>query len=505
ARVNLASVLWSQGALDAARARAEEAVAEIPALAEAWVILGAIQLDSGLPLEAVEAYAQASRLKPDLVAARAGHAAALLAAGDAAAACNVAQAALAQDPTNAHAAGTLGIALATLGETEAAIVVYDHAVQVDPCNARARLNRGNAKLDLDLIDAAEADMRAAITLDSALKEAHASLGFLLTLQGYLPEAIAACEAALALDAEFAVAHWNLGVAALLEGDFQRGFAEYEWRKRHPVFGRDFIRGTQPEWTGEPLEGRHLLVRAEQGFGDTIMLARFLPLLARQAARVTLHCPRTVMPLLGNLGIGLVPLDEPPPQHDLMVDQMSLPLRLGITEATIPDRINYLTADPTRVARWQAMLPSRLARRVGLVWAGNPAHNNDRRRSLPNGALAPLLGLTDIHFVSLQVGARAGEYPITDISPLLVDYAETAAVIANLDAVVTVDTSVAHLAGAMGIPCHVLLSFATDWRWQLRRPDSPWYASITLHRQADAGDWSGPIGSVMAALSRAESG
>lgn len=501
ARVNLANALWSQGALGAAQAEAEAAIAGMPLLAEAWVILGAIRLDSGVPLQAVAAYAEAARLKPKLVAAQAGHAAALLAAGNAAAARDAASAALEQDPANTHAAGTLGAAFAALGEPEAAIVLYNRAIQANPRDARARLNRGNARLDLDQIEPAEADIRAALSLDPALKEAHASLGFLLSLKNDLPSAIAACEAALVHDADFAVAHWNLGVAALLDGNFQRGFAEYEWRKRHPVFGRAFTRGPAPDWTGEELAGRHLLVRAEQGFGDTIMLARFLPVLASRAARVTLHCPRGLMPLLKSLGVELAPLDMPPPPHDFAVDQMSLPLRLGMTEAAIPKSEGYLTADRVRVRRWRAMLPSCPAgvRRIGLVWAGNPGHHNDRRRSLPARALAPLLALENLHFISLQVGPRAGEYPIIDISPLLADYAETAAVIANLDAVVAVDTSVAHLAGAMGVPCHLLLSFATDWRWQLQRQDSPWYASMSLHRQLHPGDWSDPVNAATAAM------
>jgi tetratricopeptide (TPR) repeat protein len=388
ARVNLANALWSQGELDAAMDEAEAAVAALPALAEAWIILGAVRLDRGMARQASPAYAEACRLKPHAVAAQAGLAAARLASGEWEAAVDAAGAALALDPVNAHAGATLGTALAALGKPEAAVSVYDRMLAANPDSAPMRLNRGNAWLDLDRIDEAEADIRAAIALDPRLKEAHASLGFLLTVRGEARQAQAACEAALALDADFAVAHWNRGVAALLDGDFARGFAEYEWRKRHPVFGRAFTRGNAPEWTGESLADKHLLVRAEQGLGDAIMLARFLPGLAAQAGQLTLHCAPGLIPLLSQLDIQLSPLDAPPPVHDVAVDQMSLPHLLDLSPMTIPSPQGYLQADPARVRRWRSLLPRPVPglRRVGLVWAGNPLHHNDRRRSLPQGAL-----------------------------------------------------------------------------------------------------------------------
>ena len=501
ARVNLANALWSQGAMEAARREAEAAIAAMPALAEAWITLGAIEYDSGAVPRAVHAYGEACRLKPHAVAAQAGLAAALLAGGEAEAALEPALAALALDPVNAHAMATLGAALNALGRPEAAIAAYDKGLAADPGNARMRLNRGNALLDLDRIDEAEAEIRAAIALAPGLKEAHASIGFLLTIRADGAGAKSACRAALAIDPDFAVAHWNLGVAALLEGDFTEGFAEYEWRKRHPVFGRAFTRGSAPEWTGEALTGRHLLVRAEQGLGDTIMLARFLPALEARAGRVTLQCPPCLAPLLRQLGIEIIVAEAPPPAHDLAVDQMSLPYLLGLTRDTIPNAEGYLAAEPARLARWEAILPRRQPgqKRVGLVWAGNPLHHNDRRRSLPPGALKPLLARQDISFVSLQMGARTGEYPVVDIAPLLTDFGETAAVVASLDAVVTVDSSVAHLTGALGVPCHILLPAVMDWRWQFDCAESPWYASVVLHRQRVLGDWSGPIHEIMAAI------
>jgi hypothetical protein len=302
---------------------------------------------------------------------------------------------------------------------------------------------------------------------------------------------------VALDPDFAAGQWNRGVALLLNGDFPDGFAAYEWRKRHPIFRQHFTQMPGTLWAGESLAGKDLLVRAEQGFGDTIMLARFLPRLAAEASRLTLCCPPCLFPLFRPLQIECRALDAPPSSPDFSVDQMSLPHILQITESNIPSAAGYLAAEPDRCAAVRPALSA--GRKIGLVWAGNPGHDNDRHRSLPPGALTPLLGLPDCTFISLQLGARQHEYPIHDAAALIHDYGDTAAILSQLDAVVTVDTSVAHLAGALAIPCHVLLSAACDWRWRLGRNDTPWYTSLTLHRQHHLDDWCPPIASVTAAL------
>ena len=232
----------------------------------------------------------------------------------------------------------------------------------------------------------------------------------------------------------------------------------------------------PAWEAEALAGRTILVQAEQGLGDTIQLARYLPLLAARGARVLLACDKRLIPLLGTIPelAGIVAKDAPLPPYDLWIDQMSLPLRLGTRPDTIPAPLGYLRAEPDRVARWSARLGA--GRKVGLVWAGNPLHSNDHRRSLPTDSLAALLAVDHVRFVNLQVGPRASEATtlagVADLSAGLVDYAETAALVAALDLVVTVDTSVAHLAGALGRPVWVLLPYAPDWRWLLGRDDSP---------------------------------
>jgi tetratricopeptide (TPR) repeat protein len=497
ARINLANALWSLGDDAAAAQQADLACAADPGAAEAWIITGAIRLDRGDAAGATAAYRQAVRLRPSLYTAQAGLAAALLAEGQNEAAAQAAAQALALAPDHTHALFTLATARLAMHQPEAALESLDRLIALAQDHARARHNRANALIDLGRLAEAKAELHASIALDPKLKEAWATLGYLLTIQADLPAAIAACDQAIALDLDFAAGQWNRGIALLLNGDFSGGFAAYEWRKRHPIFRHHFTQMPGTLWTGESLAGKHLLVRAEQGFGDTIMLARFLPQLAAQAARLTLCCPPCLFPLFRHMQIECYALNAPPPSPDFSVDQMSLPHILHITETTIPSAAGYLATDPDRCAALGRTLPP--GRKIGLVWAGNPGHDNDRHRSLPPGALTPLLDLADCTFVSLQLGARRHEYPIHHAATLIRDYGDTAAILSQLDAVVTVDTSIAHLAGAMGIPCHVLLSAACDWRWRLGRNDTLWYTSLTLHRQHHLDDWFKPLASVTTAL------
>jgi tetratricopeptide (TPR) repeat protein len=354
--------------------------------------------------------------------------------------------------------------------------------------------------DLDDGTAAEAHMRQAIALQPNLAEAHASLGFLLTGRGDLAAAVSACQSAIDLQPDFAVAHWNQGIAYLLAGQMAEGWAQYEWRKRRFPAAFD-APPAGPEWDGSPLAGRTLLVLAEQGFGDTIQLCRYLPPLVAEGAQVVLECAPKLMGLLRCLpGVTLTPPRAARPPYDVWADQMSLPRLFGTTLETIPSAHPYLHADAGRSAAWAKRLPAGL--RIGLVWAGNPAHSNDRRRSIPVAALGPLFAAASGVFVSLQVGpsaAIAPQFGLADNAAALPDFGETAALIAGLDLVITVDTAVAHLAGALGVPSWVMLPHAPDWRWLLHRDDSPWYPSLRLFRQDRPGDWPGVIARVAKAL------
>ena len=437
----------------------------------------------------------AATAHPAASSAHAGLASALLRLDEPARALAAANAALALAPDLASAWFAAGTALSALGRAEEAAGALRRATGLAPGDALARLNLGNARLDLDHVDAAEADIRAALALDPTLAEAHASLGFLLTGAGRLDDAIAACDEAIRLRPGFARAHWNRSFAHLLAGDYARGWADYEWRRRDPAFAADFPPLAGPEWQGETLAGRHLLVHARQGLGDTIQLCRYLPLLAGRGARVTLACARPLHRLLRELPVAIVDRAGAMPAHDLWVDQMSLPRLFATTPETIPAAAGYLRRVATR--------PHGPVLRVGLVGSGNPSHSNDRRRSIPTATLAPLADVPGIAWTSLQVGPRAAEQAamlgVAHGSAQPGDFADTAERISQLDLVIAVDTSTAHLAGAMGVPVWILLPAAADWRWIAGRRDSPWYASARLFRQGVAGDWTGVVTQVATAL------
>jgi tetratricopeptide (TPR) repeat protein len=462
-------------------------LADTPDDPSAVYLYGLLQLGTGQTAAAVANLDHAASLRPRHLATHLGLGRALLAEGQSAHALAAADVVLEQEPSNAAALFLRGTALSALGRSAEAVATLRKAIATDPTNAAAFLNLGNALADLDRLEAAETAIRCAIALDPTLVEAHASLGFVLTSRGDLPAAVAACEAALVLQPDLVQAHWNLATAALLAGDFARGFTEYEWRKRHDRFRLDFIDLPGPTWTGDDQAGRTILVHAEQGFGDTIQFARYLPRLAARGAHVILACDPRLVSLLGTLpDVTVVSVEEALPPYDVWIDQMSLPRVFATSPATIPGSGGYLSADPVREATWWAALP--VGRKVGITWAGNPAHSNDARRSLPPESLAALLAAPGIHFIPLQFGPRTHEAGLPDLPAGLVDYADTAALIANLDLVVTVDTSVAHLAGALGVPCWLMLPFAPDWRWQLGCDDTVWYSSLRLFRQPSPGAW-----------------
>jgi tetratricopeptide (TPR) repeat protein len=512
-----ARALYLLGLAELASERPSEAVGLLrravilePGRLVVWTNLSRSLLASGEFAGAVAAAAQACMLAPDDAAAAGAHALALIAAERPAEALPVAEHALRIAPTFPPALLARGTALADLGRHDQAEVALLQAVTVWPKHAEAHLALGNTLADLDRLDEAEAAIATALSHAPRLAEAETSLGYVLTRQGRLADAIAACERALAIRPGFVQAHWNLGIACLLAGDWPRGWALYESRKRHPRYAADFHTLPGPVLTpealaGGDLAGRTILVFAEQGLGDTIQFARYLPLLAARGARVLLACAPTLIPLLGRIqGVVAVPRTGRLPAYDLWIDQMSLPGLFDTRPDSVPSPGGYLPADPPRIAAWNALLPQAGldGRRIGLVWAGNPQHNNDHRRSLPPAALAALLDARGPGWVSLQLGPRRGEARIADAAPYLTDYAETAAAIANLDLLITVDTSVAHVAGALGVPCWVMLPHAPDWRWLPSRPDTtPWYDSLRLFRQTVPGDWHGVVARVIAALRR----
>lgn len=380
-----------------------------------------------------------------------------------------------------------GSALSALGRTAEAQAALATAVTLRPAHAPSWLNLANTCVDLDELAAGEALCRQAIAIDPALAEAHTSLAFIFTRQGRIAEAVGACDRALALLPGLAQAGWNRAIALLLGGDLPAGFAAYECRKTHPRFRRDFPPLPGPQWDGADPAGSTILVRAEQGAGDTIQFARYLRVLEELGAKPVLLCAPALRPLIRGAVSGALPA------YDAWVDQISLPHLLGTSLHTVPAAGAYLQADPARIRAWHRRLPPGL--RIGLAFAGNPAHGGDRHRSIPPGLLRPLLDLPGVTWINLQHGPAARLLALPDLTAALPDFGETAALVMALDLVVTVDSAVAHLSGALGRPTWIMLPHAPDWRWMLGRTNSPWYAAARLYRQHAPGDWPGVVARV----------
>jgi len=418
--------------------------------------------------------------------------------------------AIALDPHNAKAHSNLGNALRACGRFAEAEEACRCALAIEPDSATARNNLGIALTDLGRLAEAVQSFRWAAALKPDFAEAQFNLGKALQSLGRRDDALAQFRRASSLRPDYADAHLAEAFLLLAKGDFAHGLDKLEWRRRLKekaprAFG-------QPLWRGEPLDGRTILLHAEQGFGDTLMLLRYAPLVAARGGRVLIEVPRATERLAARLAGGpfaIVRTGEPLPAFDVHCPLMSLPLAFGTTLDTIPAAIPYVTVAPDALMRWRNRLATSAGMKVGITWAGNPAHKNDRMRSIPLERLAPLFGIAGVSWHSLQVGERAGDLarlpadpartPVVDLGPELGDFAETAAAVASLDLVISVDTAVAHLAGALGRPVWIMLPSDPDWRWLLGRGDSPWYPSARLVRQEAPGDWDGVVAKVHSAL------
>jgi tetratricopeptide (TPR) repeat protein/glycosyltransferase involved in cell wall biosynthesis len=417
------------------------------------------------------------------------------------------QEAIAHNPLDFRAHNNLAV---TLRQQQGAdpLTHYRRAIAIHPRFADAHYNLGNALREDGNFDGAVYHYQQALAIQADNPDVWNNLGNTLKELGQLDQAVAAYERAIALAPDHASAHHNLGYSLLLLGNLRRGFAEYEWRWKVPGFKppRPF---EQPWWDGTPLHGKRILLYDEQGFGDAIQFSRYIPLVAQQGGQVILECREPLVALLERLpGVQqAIARGADLPDFDVHAPLMSLPHLLGTTLETIPAQIPYLTPPETSVE-----LPATPGkRRVGIVWAGSPTHRNDRHRSCPFARFAGLMQEPDIQFYSLQLGARRTDLQalvdsalVVDLGDRLTDFAATAGAIAQLDLVITVDTSVAHLAGALGIPVWVLLPAAPDWRWMSDRPDSPWYPTMRLFRQPLPGDWDSVFEQIRAAFNQGRS-
>jgi hypothetical protein len=415
---------------------------------------------------------------------------------------------LSRAPRHLQARINRGNALAALGQNERALADYDLALAAAPGHPLAHYNRGNTLRALGREREAIADYDRALAAVPDHVNAWLNRGMALAGLNRHADALASYDKALSLDAGNADAHFNAALSLLTLGDYRRGFAEYEWRwKRTGMGGARSLR--QPLWLGaSALSGKTVLLHAEQGLGDTVQFARYAPQLSRAGASVVLEVQPELKPLLAGIeGVDAVlARGEPLPPFDLHCPLASLPLACKTEIAGVPADIPYLRAPEDRVARWRPRLEALEPPRVALAWSGRASHANDRNRSIALSQLAPLLDLPGLRFVGVQRELRAGEAEalagddrILHLGDELSDFADTAAVLALVDLVVCVDTSVAHVAGALGRPTVVLLPFQPDWRWLADGERSPWYPAVRLYRQRAIGDWAGVIARLRADL------
>jgi Tfp pilus assembly protein PilF len=393
------------------------------------------------------------------------------------------------------------------GRTAEAIDCFRRAIRFKPELAEANYNLGNVLRDQGDLEGAEAAFRAAIAARPDYVEAVHNLANVLKSLNRVEAAIMQYRHAIALKPDLGEAHYNMGLVLMLIGAMEEGLEKYEWRWEvdgFPTPRRDF---GKPRWTGEAIADKTLLIHAEQGLGDAIQFARYLPLIAGRARRIVLESRKPLMRLMETLpGVDqVVEVGHPLPPFDVQAPLLSLPYILKTRLHSIPGTVPYLRADPSAVAAWQARRDARFT--VGLIWAGNRKPDPSRTTGL--AALKPILDVPGIRFVGLQKELEPGdEALIAGLDGRLdwwggafADFTDTAAAMDAIDLVISIDTGPAHLAGALGRPTWVFIPFAADWRWLMAQPDSPWYPTMTLYRQEVRGDWTAEIARVAADLRR----
>jgi Flp pilus assembly protein TadD len=440
--------------------------------------------------------AAAAAPPPETTEQKLQHALTLHARGDVDRALPLYQDVLAEEPDNPTARHYLGVIHYQRGNLSAALPLLERAVAAKPADAEFHNNLGLAMAAADRTDEAIAEYRATLALNPSHAVAWNNLGLALQAKNEVRDGIEAFRRALHLKPDFLRARWNLALALLLDRQFGEGWRHYDARLELPELGGKLHRFPGPVWDGTP--GQTVLVYIEQGLGDAIQFARYARQIAAIGARCILRCPEALAPLLATVpGVTAVNLErEPLPPYDAYLPLLSLPRIFGTSPETIPADVPYLgVPEANRATTRRALAGSVRTRRIGICWAGNPAHANDRNRSIALALLAPLFAAGDTAWFSLQAGAAAGEQLATTPRarevvplPLGTELVDTSALIEELDLIVTVDTGIAHLAGALARPTWILLPYAPDWRWQLGRDDSPWYPTVRLFRQTEARDW-----------------
>ncbi|HWY88689.1 MAG TPA: tetratricopeptide repeat protein [Gemmataceae bacterium] len=460
--------------------------------------LGVVFMEQGRLEEAVQSYRCAVRLNPQFADALSNLGGALKDLGQAAEAAECCRQALRVNPRHAQAHNILGNALKDLGQLEEAIACYRQSLLLNPQCVHALSNLGLALKDQGQVAEAVMYCREALASNPRHAPAHNNLAIALTIQGQFEAAARSFEEALRLKADYASARWNLSLLTLQKGDFAAGWPDYECRWQLAGFVQSHA--DRPLWDGTLLDGKTILLYPEQGMGDIIQFIRYAPLVKERGGTVLFECPPSLEPLLtGVAGVDhFVAAGTPPPPFDVRAPLLSLPGIFGTTLATVPAAVPYLHASSSLVEHWRQELQSLRGFKIAIAWQGSPTHEGDRWRSFPLAHFERLARVAGVRLVSVQKGpgadqiaGLAGRFDVLDLSEQLDNagaFTDTAAVLKNVDLVVTVDSAVAHLAGALGVPVWLALSLAPDWRWLLDRSDSPWYPTMRLFRQSRLGDW-----------------
>lgn len=469
---NLGRVLAHLDQIDAAIASLLRAVELQPEYPEAWNNLGNALMLISQYANAIEAFERSLALRPNAVPTLLNLANAQRGNRQHEQAIATARQALALRPGDPVVLNALGHVLEDAGEHAEAISVLEQSIQLAP----------------------------------QLPDAHINLAAALASLSRYDESMQAARRAIAIDPNMALAHCNLALTLLLKGQFAEGWAQSEWRT-HLLAGRMYRQQfPQPQWDGSELNGKSILICAEQGFGDTIQFIRYVPLIAQRGGKVIVVAPEPLYRIIKDVpGVFSIHRpDEPLPAIDVQIQMMGLPRIFWKEDGTVPPGKAYLKPEMRDVQKWKERLASHARqKKVGLVWSGSAGR---RYRSMRLTDLAPLAELRNIAWFSLQKGAPREEISspgqsldVIDYTDELRDFSDTAALIENLDLVISVDTAVAHLAGALGKPTWILLPLAPDWRWLLDRSDSIWYPSVRLFRQTELGNWNVPVQAVAAAF------
>ncbi len=505
---NRGAALFEMGRYEDALATYDRSLAIRPDQVVALYNRGGALQKLGRFEEAVESYDRALSVNPALVEAHANRGNTLNALQRYEDALASFDRALALRPDLVEALSNRGNALNGLKRYEEALVNYDRAIACQRTHAGAHYNRGTTLHQMGRYDEALASYDHAIALQPNYPEAFSNRGATLWELKRHAEALASYDRAIAIAPDFPEAHWNAAALRLLTGDFERGWAEYEWRWKYKTMAAGRRNFTQAQWSGEPIDGKTILLHSEQGLGDAIQFCRYVPLVAARGARVILEVDGRLRELMSSLdgAAQAVSPGDTLPHFDVHCPLLSLPRAFRTLIETVPSGVPYLRPPAERLTKWNARLGPNQGMRVGLIWSGNPAHHRDQARSIALEALTPLLD-AGAKFFSLQKDVRpadaallAKRQDVVQIADELADFSDTAAVMAQLDLIISVDTSTVHLAGALGRPVWILLPYLPDWRWLLDRDDSPWYPTARLFRQDETRRWDTVIPRVQAVLS-----